>query len=67
MTASAAFAAALTTFLIVAWMAGETHVSGAVQEPLVPPTRMGDRRGRSAPVPESVRAVLRHRTLGISA
>ena len=48
MIANTAFLAAVTMFLIVAWLAGELSFLSAVQDRPVPPARHAARRGHAS-------------------
>ena len=67
MTANAAFAAALMTFLIVAWTAGELAFLAPFKALLFHRHGMGDRWRHPVAFPQPLRALLRHRTLGVPA
>ena len=56
MIANTAFLAALTLFLLVAWLAGELSFLTPVQGDPLPPARPVHPRGHAPRVPESLRA-----------
>ena len=59
MIANTAFLAALTIFLLVAWLAGELTFLAPYKARAVPRARHGHRRWRTARLPESLRGLLR--------
>ena len=58
MIANTAFLAAVTTFLIVAWLAGELSYLSALQDRPVPPAWHAAGSGHGPDLPEPVRRLL---------
>ena len=67
MITNAAFLAALTVFLLAAWLAGELTLPGALQGALFRAARAGDRRRRAARVLQPVRRLLRRGAVAVPA
>ena len=66
MIANVAFLAAITTFLAVAWLAGELSFLAPLQGRDLSASRDDDRAVGRRAVPQSVCRVLRHRTVAVS-